>query len=156
MLCCRLKIKPSARKKVRPKQCSHLISVDKTASPTPARAQAPTTPIKFQGKSKLYEQQQRQAKADEKAKANTELDEELDAPPGLTRMDSPQIVSREVARVMEKKLVKQHSDSRRNELLKAIKDSEEQPDSKSHINLVVIGHVDAGKSTLMGHLLLLW
>ena len=25
--------------------------------------------------------------------------------------------------------------------------------SKEHLNMVVIGHVDAGKSTLMGHLL---
>jgi elongation factor 1 alpha-like protein len=31
--------------------------------------------------------------------------------------------------------------------------SQERGDSKDLLNLLVIGHVDAGKSTLMGHLL---
>lgn len=94
---------------------------------------------------------------DEKAKSQPEDDLDDDGPPpGLSRPDSPLGVSREISRAMEKKQVKQHNEARRTQILKSIKDSEENPDSKSHINLVVIGHVDAGKSTLMGHLLLLW
>jgi predicted GTPase len=118
---------------------------------------------KFQGKSRLQEQQQRQMKAEEKKGRDEEEDDE--PPPGLTRLDSssgiPRLdssvgVSRDVARAMEKKQVKQHPDARHTQILKAIKESEESPDSKTHVNLVVIGHVDAGKSTLMGHLLLQW
>ena len=47
--------------------------------------------------------------------------------------------------------VKQMSASRRKEIEQNIKNATE----KEHINLIVIGHVDAGKSTLMGHMLYL-
>lgn len=41
--------------------------------------------------------------------------------------------------------------SRRREIEKMISESSK----KEHLNMVVIGHVDAGKSTIMGHLLYL-
>lgn len=48
--------------------------------------------------------------------------------------------------------VKQMTPSRKAEVEKMIKTKKKD---KEHLNLVVIGHVDAGKSTLMGHLLFL-
>jgi elongation factor 1 alpha-like protein len=47
--------------------------------------------------------------------------------------------------------VKQMTASRRKEIESSIKNASD----KEHINLIVIGHVDAGKSTLMGHMLYL-
>lgn len=150
---CKHRARHSQKRKVEPHH-PLLNRKDKIATPPPTSPKSP----KFQGKSRLQEQQQRQAKAEEKSKSETELDDEHldDAPPGLMRLDSSSGISRDVSRAMEKKHVKQHADARRTQILKAIKDADEHPDSKAHINLVVIGHVDAGKSTLMGHLLLLW
>ena len=51
-----------------------------------------------------------------------------------------------------RKTVKQMSEARRKEVLTKIK---EQPKGKDHLNMIVVGHVDAGKSTLMGHMLFL-
>jgi elongation factor 1 alpha-like protein len=52
--------------------------------------------------------------------------------------------------MMIPKNVKQMSATRRTELENLLK---KQSGAKDHQNLVVIGHVDAGKSTIMGHLL---
>eukprot|EP01111_Echinosteliopsis_oligospora_P016735 TRINITY_DN7051_c0_g1_i1.p1 TRINITY_DN7051_c0_g1~~TRINITY_DN7051_c0_g1_i1.p1 ORF type:complete len:728 (-),score=285.13 TRINITY_DN7051_c0_g1_i1:33-2216(-) len=50
--------------------------------------------------------------------------------------------------------VAQHSAGRRKELLESISSSMASSSAgKDHLNLVVVGHVDAGKSTTMGHLL---
>ncbi|KYQ96803.1 Hsp70 subfamily B suppressor 1 [Tieghemostelium lacteum] len=49
--------------------------------------------------------------------------------------------------------VKQHSESRRRDLEEMVHKSFSSTDNKPHLNMVVIGHVDAGKSTTMGHLL---
>jgi elongation factor 1 alpha-like protein len=46
--------------------------------------------------------------------------------------------------------VKQMPVSRRTEIEKKI---QSRSKGKEHLNMVVIGHVDAGKSTIMGHLL---
>lgn len=43
------------------------------------------------------------------------------------------------------------SDQKRTKLLAELK--QVKPGEKIHVNMVVIGHVDAGKSTLMGHVL---
>jgi elongation factor 1 alpha-like protein len=51
-----------------------------------------------------------------------------------------------------RKAVKQMSEARKKEVFNKIK---EQPKGKDHLNMIVIGHVDAGKSTLMGHMLFL-
>jgi elongation factor 1 alpha-like protein len=51
-----------------------------------------------------------------------------------------------------RKAVKQMGEARRKEILNKIK---EAPKGKDHLNMIVIGHVDAGKSTLMGHMLFL-
>jgi GTPase len=48
--------------------------------------------------------------------------------------------------------IKQMSDSRRREILNKI---QSRRGEKEHLNMIVIGHVDAGKSTLIGHLLFL-
>jgi len=53
----------------------------------------------------------------------------------------------------KKKVVKQMSDQRRAKLLEEAKAATKN--DKPHMNMVVIGHVDAGKSTTMGHLLAL-
>eukprot|EP01127_Copromyxa_protea_P018004 TRINITY_DN5576_c0_g1_i1.p1 TRINITY_DN5576_c0_g1~~TRINITY_DN5576_c0_g1_i1.p1 ORF type:complete len:656 (-),score=153.87 TRINITY_DN5576_c0_g1_i1:283-2250(-) len=115
---------------------------------------APTGGQKFQGKSRLQEQQERLAKGEKLQNSQ----DDIGAPPGLTvstTLYGSTGINRDVARAMEKKQVKQHNDARRTQILKSIKESEESSDSKAHINLVVIGHVDAGKSTLMGHLMVL-
>lgn len=44
------------------------------------------------------------------------------------------------------------SESRKKTIQKLIQETKKV---KEHLNLVVIGHVDAGKSTIMGHLLYL-
>ncbi|KAH3765491.1 Hsp70 subfamily B suppressor 1 [Pelomyxa schiedti] len=49
--------------------------------------------------------------------------------------------------------VSQHSSSRHDQLLKLLQTK--QTDAKEAISLVTVGHVDAGKSTTMGHLLCL-
>ena len=46
-----------------------------------------------------------------------------------------------------------HTPTRRKELLDKIQTWKADPKNKDHLNMVVIGHVDAGKSTTMGHLL---
>jgi hypothetical protein len=46
---------------------------------------------------------------------------------------------------------KQMSDQKRAKLLAEIK--QVKPGEKIHMNMVIIGHVDAGKSTMMGHVL---
>ncbi|EFA80528.1 Hsp70 subfamily B suppressor 1 [Heterostelium album PN500] len=51
------------------------------------------------------------------------------------------------------KNVKQHSASRKKELEELVHNSFATTNNKPHLNMVVIGHVDAGKSTTMGHLL---
>jgi len=51
----------------------------------------------------------------------------------------------------KRKEVPQTPDARKKKVLEEIRESKD----KEHINLVVIGHVDAGKSTIMGHLLYL-
>jgi len=84
---------------------------------------------------------------------------------GLSLEDTPtklktssDVIKREDSRAelkssLEKiKLTKQMSASRRREIESKMKDN---TPAKLHINLVVIGHVDAGKSTIMGHLLYL-
>eukprot|EP01128_Nolandella_sp_AFSM9_P008677 TRINITY_DN5366_c0_g1_i1.p1 TRINITY_DN5366_c0_g1~~TRINITY_DN5366_c0_g1_i1.p1 ORF type:complete len:781 (-),score=204.49 TRINITY_DN5366_c0_g1_i1:118-2346(-) len=91
----------------------------------------------FQAKSRLEEQQRRAAK---------EADGSLSV--GST---NPLSVSGESGRGSSKKKDVPQTVAKRKELiLKSIASSDE----KEHLNLVVIGHVDAGKSTIMGHLLL--
>lgn len=51
-----------------------------------------------------------------------------------------------------KKQVKQMPDSRRKEIEAQIK-AQQTDTKKRNLSMVVIGHVDAGKSTIMGHLL---
>ncbi|KAF2071945.1 hypothetical protein CYY_006739 [Polysphondylium violaceum] len=51
--------------------------------------------------------------------------------------------------------VKQHNDSRKKELETMVHTAFSSEDNKPLLNMVVIGHVDAGKSTTMGHLLYL-
>lgn len=57
------------------------------------------------------------------------------------------------------RVVKQMPDAKRETILKelTVEHQSTSPDShtKSHLNMVVIGHVDSGKSTTMGHLLYL-
>ena len=57
------------------------------------------------------------------------------------------------------RVVKQMSDSKRETTLKELLSEHQAPGTesnpKSHLNMVVIGHVDSGKSTTMGHLLYL-
>lgn len=54
--------------------------------------------------------------------------------------------------ISSKKRVKQMPDSRRREIEEQIK-AQQTDGAKRHMSMVVIGHVDAGKSTIMGHLL---
>ncbi|EAL65499.1 hypothetical protein DDB_G0283769 [Dictyostelium discoideum AX4] len=49
--------------------------------------------------------------------------------------------------------VKQHSINRKKELEEMVHVAFSSSDNKPHLNMVVIGHVDAGKSTTMGHIL---
>ncbi|EGC31114.1 hypothetical protein DICPUDRAFT_5246, partial [Dictyostelium purpureum] len=49
--------------------------------------------------------------------------------------------------------VKQHTINRNKELEEMVHKSFASSDNKPHLNMVVIGHVDAGKSTTMGHIL---
>lgn len=49
--------------------------------------------------------------------------------------------------------VKMHNAARRKEIEEKIQAWNADPNNKDHLNMVVIGHVDAGKSTTMGHLL---
>jgi len=51
-----------------------------------------------------------------------------------------------------KKQVKQMSESKRKEIMAQIQ-AQKKEGAKPHLSMVVIGHVDAGKSTIMGHLL---
>jgi len=51
--------------------------------------------------------------------------------------------------------VKQHSENRKKELETMVHTAFSSEDNKPLLNMVVIGHVDAGKSTTMGHLLYL-
>jgi elongation factor 1 alpha-like protein len=51
----------------------------------------------------------------------------------------------------KKAIPKQMPDVKRAKTLKELKEGKQD---KANISMVVIGHVDAGKSTLMGHLLL--
>lgn len=46
-----------------------------------------------------------------------------------------------------------HNAARRKEIEEKIQAWNADPNNKDHLNMVVIGHVDAGKSTTMGHLL---
>ncbi|ELR17919.1 HBS1like, putative, partial [Acanthamoeba castellanii str. Neff] len=52
-----------------------------------------------------------------------------------------------------KKQVKQMPDGKRREIEAQIKAEQQSEGSKRNLSMVVIGHVDAGKSTIMGHLL---
>ena len=70
----------------------------------------------------------------------------------LDRLNFDEAQPKQTTSKTQKKPIKQMSDARRREIMNNIKETK---DSKEHINLVVIGHVDAGKSTLMGHLLFL-
>jgi len=65
---------------------------------------------------------------------------------------APVAVKDEVAELksIDKKQAKQMTPARRKEIEELIKARSHE---KPHLNLVVVGHVDAGKSTLMGHLL---
>ena len=51
--------------------------------------------------------------------------------------------------------VKQSTASKRKQALDQLVASRSKAGSRCNLNLVVVGHVDAGKSTLMGHLLYL-
>jgi elongation factor 1 alpha-like protein len=67
------------------------------------------------------------------------------APPHATHFASVQYSA--------KKQVKQMPDSKRREIETQIKAEQQSEGSKRNLSMVVIGHVDAGKSTIMGHLL---
>jgi elongation factor 1 alpha-like protein len=67
------------------------------------------------------------------------------APPHPTHFSSAQNSA--------KKQVKQMPDGKRREIEAQIKAEQQSEGSKRNLSMVVIGHVDAGKSTIMGHLL---
>ena len=51
--------------------------------------------------------------------------------------------------------LKQHSEAKRKQIIQKIESDKKEEGTKENINVVVIGHVDSGKSTIMGHLLYL-
>jgi len=57
--------------------------------------------------------------------------------------------------LLRQKKVNQNSAAKRKAVLEKINNEVSQPGHKAHLSVVVIGHVDAGKSTIMGHLLYL-
>lgn len=90
-----------------------------------------------------------QAKAAAKKPTNIEqVTKDLDR----MNIDDEMRKSSEIKKTPRKQQVKQMSEARKKEVFNKIK---EQPKGKDHLNMIVIGHVDAGKSTLMGHMLFL-
>jgi len=133
-----------------------------TKQPAPQKAAEPFKPIVVGSKKKNNKQKVKKAEPEPKQKVDTkpktvapkvEAKEEPEAiaqlkeqdllPKSIT--DSPKVI---IPR--PKKSIKQMDASTRTKITESVENSSEKP----HLNLVCVGHVDAGKSTTMGHLLL--
>ena len=87
--------------------------------------------------------------------SNTSLESDisnltLSGGPKTPKKEEEKTPAAEPPRTPKQLNVKQMTASRRREIEGL---HSNKKDDKEHINLIVIGHVDAGKSTLMGHLL---
>eukprot|EP01132_Coremiostelium_polycephalum_P002607 gene2607-3232_t len=72
----------------------------------------------------------------------------------IDRIDPSKILSTPpLESVNLNKNIKQHNQTRKKELEEMVHKEFVTTENKPHLNMVVIGHVDAGKSTTMGHLL---
>jgi elongation factor 1 alpha-like protein len=102
---------------------------------------------KFQGKARLVEQQKRTV-------TSQPMLSKADSTPTKKEPISETISSPSSNNTNKTKQVKQHTEAKRKQVIEKM-ENEKKEGMKENINVVVIGHVDSGKSTIMGHLLYL-
>jgi elongation factor 1 alpha-like protein len=112
------------------------------------QVEQPKVVPKFQGKSRLVEQQKRPGTSQPILTKGGDLETPTKKELISENVSSPSSNNKA-------KQVKQHTEAKRKQIIEKMENEMIEEGAKENINVVVLGHVDSGKSTIMGHLLYL-